>query len=77
MVKSKLEEYGKTNIILAGDLNTYLDVNIDKKGGKVEMPLKYSQTIKNICEEFLLTDIWRVQNPDIQSTHVEKIVNQV
>ena len=66
MVKSKLEEYGKTNIILAGDLNTYLDVNIDKKGGKIEMPSKYSQTIKNMCVEFSLTDIWRVRNPDIQ-----------
>ena len=48
------------HIILAGDLNTFLDVNIDKKGGKVEMPSKYSQTIKIMCEEFSLTDIWRV-----------------
>ena len=31
MVKSKLEEYGKTNIILAGDLDTYLDVSMTKK----------------------------------------------
>ena len=30
------------------------------------MPSKYSQTINNMCEEFSLTDIWRVQNPDIQ-----------
>ena len=36
IIKTQIEEYGDTNIILGGDLNTYLDINIDKKGGKLE-----------------------------------------
>ena len=35
MIKKKLDEHGDKNIILGGDLNTYLNVNLDKKGGKL------------------------------------------
>ena len=33
VIRSKLEEHGDRNIIMGGDLNTYLNVNLDKKGG--------------------------------------------
>ena len=39
---------------------------MDKKGGKSESTSKYSETLKNICEEFALIDIWRIRNPKTQ-----------
>ena len=63
MVKSKLEEYSDTNIVLGGDLNTYLNVQLDKKGGKTELLSTYAQQISNMCTEYSLVDIWRVRNP--------------
>ena len=62
-VKSILEKYGDKNILMAGDLNTYLEISIDKKGGAVESESKFSKNIKNLMEEFDLVDIWRTRNP--------------
>ena len=58
--------YRKTvikNIMIGGDLNTYLDPKIDNKGGTIENKSRYSTSILNLVEEFNLTDIWRVRNP--------------
>ena len=32
-IRPKIEEFGDKNIILGGDLNTYIDIKRDKKGG--------------------------------------------
>ena len=47
------------NLILAGDLNTYLDPKLDKKGGKDETTSIYATRILHILEEYNLIDIWR------------------
>ena len=44
--------------------DTYLNINMDKKGGKLESASKYSENLKTICEEFSLIDKWRIRNPD-------------
>ena len=33
-IKPKIDEYSDKNIFLGGDINTYLDINLTKKGGK-------------------------------------------
>ena len=37
-----IEEYGSENLIIGGDINTYLDILKDKKGGTNEKASKYS-----------------------------------
>ena len=62
-IKDKIEIHGDQNILLGGDLNTYLDIELDKRGGKKDNVSKYTQLLKSICEEYNLIDIWRVRNP--------------
>ena len=59
-----LNKHHDNNIILGGDLNTYLS-NLDKKGGKIENPTKYTDKINELCEIYGLTDIWRNRNPTL------------
>ena len=33
-IKTVIDDYSDCNIILGGDLNTYLNINLDKKGGE-------------------------------------------
>ena len=51
-------------MILGGDFNTCLDPNTDKKGSVLEKQTLYSKNIISMCEEYSLTDIWRIRNPD-------------
>ena len=69
-----LEKNSSTNIVLGGDLNTYLNINLDKKGGKSELKESlYCQKLKYIMEEYTLCDIWRVRNPhSLKFTRVER-----
>ena len=73
-LSKKLEENANTNIIVGGDINTYLNTNLDKKGGKIELKESlYCQTLKHILEEYSLCDIWRVRNPNnLKFTRVER-----
>ena len=64
VIKEMIEEYGNENLIIGGDLNTYLDIDIDKKGGTTEKVSKYALNIKALCEEYSLIDLWRVRHPD-------------
>ena len=66
-IKPKIDEYSDKNIIIGGDLNTYLDINLDKKGGKTEQYTAYNNTIHSICEELNLVDIWRIRNPNTKT----------
>ena len=59
-----IEEYGEQKLLIGGDLNTYLDVKKDKKGGKQESQSKFSENINNLMNEYDLADIWRIRNPD-------------
>lgn len=63
-IRGKLEDYGEYNLILGGDFNTYLNVKLDKKGGIKETQSNYSEKIIELCEEYTLTDIWRIRNQD-------------
>ena len=68
-----LLKYSDKNIIVGGDLNTVLDPNIDKCGGKVEKLSNYAKSLMDIMDTLDLTDIWRIRNPDSKRyTHRQK-----
>ena len=50
------------NIILIGDYNLVINPSLDRKGSSFN-PIKAVEVVREICEEMLLVDIWRVRNP--------------
>ena len=55
------------NIIMGGDFNCPLNINLDKKGG-IQIPRRHVvKSIEEIQDEFSLHDIWRIKNPNQQS----------
>ena len=56
-IKQILEQNNDKNIIIGGDLNTYLNMELDKKGGTRDALSKYSNTLVSVMEEFSLIDI--------------------
>ena len=52
------------SIILGGDFNTYLNPSLDKAGGTKEETPETAKFLLNICDEFSLIDIYRLQNPE-------------
>ena len=61
---TQIDNYSEMNILLGGDLNTYLDVEKDKLGGKFELESNYAKKWNNICDEYSLLDLWRIRHPD-------------
>ena len=57
-----IEENGDKTLLIGGDFNTYLNHNLDKKGGKQEFMQAYTKNLNSLIEEFNLTDIWRARN---------------
>ena len=53
------------NLLLGGDWNVVLNPNMDKKGGNKEgNKNKYRDLLKNVIEDFELTDSWRLYHPN-------------
>ena len=59
-----LEQHQDMSIFLGGDLNTYLNPELDKKGGDMINSTKYSILVNCLMDEFNLVDSFRVVNPD-------------
>ena len=73
-----IDTYSDKNILIGGDLNTYLNNNLDKKGGRVEKQSNFAENINNLCSEFSLVDIWRIRNPsESKFTRIEKSRNGI
>ena len=73
-----VDTYSDKNIIIGGDLNTYLNINIDKKGGRTEKQSIFSENINSLCSEFSLVDIWRIRNPTTSKfTRIERSRNGI
>jgi len=64
----KTSDFGnEENIIVGGDFNCPLNINLDKKGG-IQIPWRHVvKSIEEIQGEFSLHDIWRIKNPNQQS----------
>ena len=50
-------------IIIGGDFNTIMDINLDKKGGSPNIKERSKTKILQMMDDFNLIDIWRVKNP--------------
>ena len=48
--------------MIGGDFNTYLDQNLDKKGGQPEPNSRYRTNLLSLLEEFNLVNIWCLRN---------------
>ena len=56
------------NIIMGGDFNCPLNINLDKKKGGIQVPRRHVvKCIEEIQDEFNLHDIWRIENPSQKS----------
>ena len=64
VLRTMLEEYNDRNIVIGGDFNTYLDPNLDKKGGLIQNLSNYANFLKAFNEEFNLIDSYRTLQPD-------------
>ena len=73
-----IDRYSDKSIIIGGDLNTYLNIEKDKKGGKQEKQSPFAENLENLCEEFSLLDIWRVRNQNMfKYTRIERSRNGI
>jgi exodeoxyribonuclease-3 len=59
----KINEMGNEDIIITGDYNLVLNVNIDKHGGQKKTNHKCQKYLLEQMENNNLTDIWRIKNP--------------
>ena len=60
-VNKLLSNYNEDEIIVDGDLNTYLDENLDKKGNRLELKSGYTIGWNGLMENLNLVDIWRLR----------------
>ena len=61
---SKIEQIGNSYQILGGDFNLVLDLNKDKKGGRLQTHENSRQLLLAWMEDNDLVDIYRLQHPD-------------
>ena len=61
-VKTHIENHSDKNLLIGGDLNTYLDPRLDKQGGRMETVSEYWKELTALCEDYSLVDIWRIRN---------------
>ena len=59
-----LRDFQCDDVIIGGDFNLVLDIDIDKKGGLAKTHTKAVQVIKDHMAELDLVDVWRLLNPD-------------
>jgi exonuclease III len=53
-----------SKLVVTGDFNLVLNINIDKQGGLPRTNFKSQKILKEWMEEDEITDIWRIKNPD-------------
>ena len=67
---TKVEDFVIANdsetIVVGGDFNTVINVDIDKKNGNINSNKRNRDKINSILENNDINDIWRILNPDIR-----------
>jgi exonuclease III len=58
-----IASYNATNVLVAGDYNLVLDIDLDKSGGQRRTNNKSQQCVLRQMEVLDLCDIWRIKNP--------------
>ena len=59
-----LYDFECDEIIIGGDFNLVLNIDMDKKGGLARTHLKSQETVKDRAAQLDLVDAWRTINPD-------------
>ena len=59
-----LYDFECDEIIIGGDFNLVLNIDMDKKGGLARTHLKSQETVKDRAAQLELVDAWRTINPD-------------
>ena len=59
-----MRDFQCDDIIIGGDFNLVLDIDIDKKGGLTKTHTKAVKVIKDQMAELDLVYVWRLLNPD-------------
>ena len=68
-ISSEFEKYDITlsdKLILGGDWNSILDINLDKKGGNKNIINTKPKKLSELTTLYELKDIWRILNPAIE-----------
>ena len=65
-----LEAYLKDNtdktLIIGGDFNTVLDIELDKKNGRTDTHKSCRKYLNELTQTFNLVDIWRIKHPNLK-----------
>ena len=59
-----LHDFECGEIIIGGDFNLVLNIDMDKKGRLARTHLKSQETVKDRAAQLDLVDAWRTINPD-------------
>ena len=59
-----LNDFQCDEVIIGGDFNLVLDLDMDKKGGLAKTPTESVKILKDFCAQVELLDAWRVLNPN-------------
>ena len=62
----QLSSFNCQEIIISGDFNLVLDVEIDEKSGLARTHINSLKVIRNFSESLGLVDIWRILKPDVK-----------
>lgn len=73
----QIESFQNCNIIIGGDFNLIMDVNLDRRGTSEYNHSKSHEALLDFMERTNLVDIWRLRNPDqLQYTCHKRDSNQ-
>ena len=61
-----VENFQRDEIVIGGDFNLVLDIDIDKKGGTPKTHTNARKSLHEEVENLDLVDAWRVLNPDVR-----------
>jgi len=59
-----LNDFECDDVIIGGDFNLVLNLDVDKKGGIARTHAESVKTLKELCAKLDLVDAWRILNPD-------------
>ena len=72
-----LRDFRCDEIIIGGDFNLVLDLDMDKKGGLAKTHTESVKIIKDLCTQFDMVDACRVLNPDTRRYTWRRIRPQI
>ena len=58
-----IDNFENVNLLIGGDFNLVLNVNLDKKGGRPSTHEKCRKFVINMMEDRDLVDVWRREHP--------------